>query len=383
MSITKLRFKFFIQPYVKPQMANYAHCALSIAEGFKELGVTYYGNIDYWNPNGEGYTIKQAPEGYEFDVAIYADDFLMQHRHDMEEHLSPVFNVLTDSSGFPWMREWTPTKTATDLQAVLNRPEFGLFDLVLRSHCTGWFHYPSNSAPWAFGLTNRLIELADRYRNQELLPQVAMNFRILHDARKEFVTRLNPLIGDRLPVINQITEGLETQQKAVKDTQEQYYWDHTGRRHSNDYYKFIGQSQFTYSFGGLVDFPYPGKPLLQQFHRYSRFLKTRLGLPNSAASDLIIYQHDSWRFWEVMASNSIPVHMDYNDWQLVLPVYPENGKHYIGVKRFDLQATADIMLNSSASQLEAIARDGRAWVMEHYAPVPVAKRFVTLLGERM
>lgn len=381
---TSLRFKFYIQPYVQPKESGYAHCALSIAEGFKELGITFYGNIDYWDPKGKGPVIEKAPDDFEHDVAIFADDFLMQHRQDIKTYLSgKVFNVLTDSSGFPWMREWTPTKTATDLQTVLNRPEFELFDLVLRSHSTEWFNYPSNSEPWAFGLTNRLIETALKFKEQPVVERVAMNFRILHDARKEFVGRLNPLLEGKLAVESQITEGLDTSQKEVVDPIELYYWQYSGRRHSNDYYKFISSSRFTYTFGGLVDFPYPGKPMKQQYHRYLRFIKTKLGVDRSASSDLIIYQHDSWRFWEVMLSNSIPLHMDLETWGLTLPEFPVNGEHYIGVKGFDVNSAADLMLNSNTETLQDISLKGRNWVLDNYSPKPVAERFIKVLNNRM
>ncbi len=382
-----LKFKFYLMPYREPVKAGYHHCSIALAEGFKELGVEFYGNIDQWNPTGE-YLIQKAPEGFKHEVAIYSDDYLLENREKIEQLLDPnVFNIFINSTGFPWMRDLTKLKKAADMQEVIDNPAFSRFDLILRSHSTSLFNYPQTSLPWAFGLSNRIIETSKKYEHLPVKKQVAMNFRILHDSRKEFISRLSPLIKGTLPIINEITEGLDSKNKTANGDLEQYYWEHTGRRHSEDYYRFINSSLFTYTFGGLVDFPDARRgqwpDIRRGYHRYMRFLKQRSRLEWNIHQHLAIYQHDSWRFWEVMVSNGIPIHMDFESWGLLLPEYPVNGKHYFGVKGMDVKAVADKMLNTSEQELAQIAENGKQWVLEHYAPVPTAKRFLHLLSQRM
>lgn len=46
----KLMIKFFLEPYLSPENAKYFHEFICLAEGFKMIGIEFFGNIDYWNP---------------------------------------------------------------------------------------------------------------------------------------------------------------------------------------------------------------------------------------------------------------------------------------------------------------------------------------------
>jgi hypothetical protein len=55
-----LKYLFYHVPYESPKVSGYDHCCLVIAEGLKELGDTFYGNINFWKEYGDNeYTVKQ------------------------------------------------------------------------------------------------------------------------------------------------------------------------------------------------------------------------------------------------------------------------------------------------------------------------------------
>lgn len=76
-----------------------------------------------------------------------------------------------------------------------------------------------------------------------------------------------------------------------------------------------------------------------------------------------VFQWDSWRLWETFAAGTVVINLDFKKYGYVLPVMPENWKHYIGI---DLK-------NPSAFL------DRLAWAIEHYAPKAIALRFLDIV----
>ena len=88
-----------------------------------------------------------------------------------------------------------------------------------------------------------------------------------------------------------------------------------------------------------------------------------------------IQQWDSWRLWESFAAGCATFHVDFEKYGFMLPVMPENWRHYIGVDLDDIEATTDRIV-ANPGLLEQVAAAGREWALENYAPIPVAKRFL-------
>jgi hypothetical protein len=71
--------------------------------------------------------------------------------------------------------------------------------------------------------------------------------------------------------------------------------------------------------------------------------------------------------------------VDFERYGFRLPVMPLNGEHYMGIDVGDPAAAAAAALANSAGW-GRIAAAGRAWALAHYAPQPVAQRFLQMLG---
>lgn len=380
-----MKVVFYHLPYEMPTKANYAHGIVAIAEGLRALGIEYYANIDYWHDHTTGnWLFNKMPPGYKADVAIYSNSFFEKHMDELDGILDPnQFNVLTDLSGFTWLSHWANGVRGYDLAAAYNHPYFDKFDLVLRNHGIKEYRKADNVAYWAYGLTNRMMETADKYRGEKVVPQVASNFRILHDLRKEAITRMEPILKTKYPIANLVTETLDAKGATNVSEIESYYWGHSGRRHSEQYYKFLNQSLLAYTFGGLIDIlPITNNgldKLTRQCHRVASHLFR--SSPSQMGKHVYVFQHDSWRFWEVMYSSGCPIHMDFEDWGLILPEYPVNGKHYIGVKSWDFKGRATQITKMGDDAIAEIALAGKVWVEQHYAPVPTTERFLNLLKQ--
>ena len=84
-----------------------------------------------------------------------------------------------------------------------------------------------------------------------------------------------------------------------------------------------------------------------------------------------VLRWDSWRLWESFASGCVTVHLDFEKYGFSLPVMPEPWKHYVPIDLDDIAGSADALMDR-ASDWEAIAEQGRAWAIAHYAPLPTA-----------
>ena len=91
---------------------------------------------------------------------------------------------------------------------------------------------------------------------------------------------------------------------------------------------------------------------------------------------------DSWRFWEAMAAGCVSIHADFDKYGMALPVKPVNWEHYIGID-FDRPKDAVDRIIAEPEVLERISFQGRAFALKHYSPVPVAKRFLALIGREV
>jgi hypothetical protein len=91
---------------------------------------------------------------------------------------------------------------------------------------------------------------------------------------------------------------------------------------------------------------------------------------------------DSWRFWESLAAGCVTFQVDFEKYGLLLPVMPENWRHYIGIDLDNIQETVD-RITDDPGILQTISTEGRRWVLEHYTPVPTTLRFFETVGTRL
>jgi hypothetical protein len=357
-----VQYKFFLAPYETPLKSAYQFVSIALAEGFQQLGIAYHANIDYWwEAKSNTFLFKKGAQCG--DVNIYESLYFVENEAALKEVDYTKINVLIDHND----RLFTP--------ALDDR--FKQFNVILRTHYNPKMHYRNNVKPWAFGLTNNIIDSISSSLDAPLQQRVMISYRKLHDIRKLSNERLVPLLAKQFDIYH-----FESEQPPLSITDDPLsLWSQTGRRYDPEYFVQLNSSLLNLSFGGTpVIPPLPLNLPIQVVGKLKReFLKVLYGA-NIPAKHYTLIQYDSWRLWESFASNTCPVFSDCSQFGITLPVMPEAGKHYIAVRDFDFAATAEQINQLGDEGIKRIAQQGRQWALEHYSPAAVARRFVGIVN---
>ena len=265
-------------------------------------------------------------------------------------------------------------------------PEFGgKFDFILKAHCGSKFNYPDNCIPWGFGLSNRIIkEVANVPDFKDRKKELIINYRnsiftnrktgkrvdLTHTVRRAVKVKFEPALNSLILINNKVNSS----QQSSTDPYHYLKWVQTGKRHYPDYYQRLQSSIACACFGGWFVPSFvsnPGSKISyygKNIYRRTRWESTK------------VLQWDSWRLWESLAAGCVTFHLDFEKYGFMLPVMPENWKHYIGVD-LDNPQKAIQKISNEPEILEKIAVEGRRWVIEHYSPLPTAQRFLKVVGE--
>ena len=352
---------------------EFSHLSICLAEGFKELGIPFYSNINHWHisPDREDYLFCYDPNVTYTDCSVVILDFrVLVNSTNQVALLENLFHsarkyvtvYLDDMDGF-----------------TLWNPQLNKFDFRLKTHCNTKSEYPSNCIPWVFGLSNRILQETRKIaKNPQEKIRLLVNFRVHHEnltysnawlkvpqgymiidkcsiilerpLRKIVWEQFLPLIQNILP----LDDRVDNFDKTPSDSYHYLHWKQTGKRHYPSYYQRLKESAACACFGGFVSSSYfTGEPSVEWW--------------------------DSWRFWESLAAGCVTFHVDFNKYGVKLPVMPENWRHYIGIDLDNMQDTVD-RIADDPGVLEKISREGRHWAIDNYGPVPTALRFLQMLG---
>lgn len=349
---------------------GYEHLIVCLGEGLKDLGIPFYSNINYWRlaPDREEYLFCQDPSITHEDCSVVVVSYQwVAHKWGLPENLfQPGRKYLTvyldDRDGPPC---WNP--------------EFSNFDFIFRTHFNCNSDHPYNFYPWFFGISNRILkETSDFPKYSERSWHILFNFRaeqkllsfsnswlrvgqgflrvdqglmiVDHPLREIFRNQFSPLIHDVLPVENTVDRF----DSPPSDSYQYLQWTQTGQRHQPNYYKRLKESAACAAVGGYV-------------------------VAGTGTKAPYIEWWDSWRFWESLAAGCVPFHADFEKYGIVLPVMPENWRHYIGIDLDNLQETVERIVGDPGI-LEKISAEGRRWAIENYGPVPSALRFLKAIS---
>ncbi|MBN1406003.1 MAG: glycosyltransferase family 1 protein [Candidatus Omnitrophica bacterium] len=357
----KGKIYFYCLPQGPLRRAGYQHAIVCLAEGFKELGIDFCSNVNYWKTSAgnDDYLFKHNPGVAPDDCSVVMLDSATVDSDgtlpkDLFHPKRRYITVYMDSSDGRKTHSW--------------RPEFRSFDFIFKTHHNERCRYPSNIHPWAFGLSERIIDATsvtpafkDRRRS------VLVNFRVTLPVRMAAKEKFLPHLQDILPLDNTIDPyDLQT---SSQYEHVQYY--QTGGRHDPRYYKRLRESIACCCFGGIFIPPWPrdqaARPLF-----WHRILNKLQGGP------MRILQWDSFRFWESLAAGCIAFHLDFEKYAFCMPVMPKNWKHYIGIDMENPQEAAE-RIADSFKDLERISTEGKAWALENYGPVPAALRLLNTI----
>ncbi|MEA5616914.1 hypothetical protein VB711_03525 [Cronbergia sp. UHCC 0137] len=126
------------------------------------------------------------------------------------------------------------------------------------------------------------------------------------------------------------------------------------------------------AYGGTFSQDLLKNDFFETLEDYSRLYKNFTYLKRT-----VIDRWDSWRFWESLAAGCLTFHLDFEKYGFKLPVMPNNWEHYIGLNLEDIKGDIERVMDES-EKLPIIAANGRKWALEHYSPIAVAERFLSI-----
>ncbi|GAB1539528.1 hypothetical protein NUACC21_21950 [Scytonema sp. NUACC21] len=342
------------------------HCLVCLAEGFRDLGIPFFSNVNYWREfPEEEYLVRHNPDITPDDCCVVI----------LPSNWYTVDLPLPENLFHPKRKYITVYIDGEDSdRTYIDRPEFKQFDFIFRNHFNQNLNYGENFYPWAFGLSDRILrELQEVPNFQDKKRQLLLNFRHwksnTHSVRQIICSQLIPRIEKILPVDNYVDNDIPT------DLYHYHQWEQSGKRHYPNYYERLKNSAACAAFGGFFVLPWfknPGSLM----SRASKRILTKLKLKSNT-----ILQWDSWRFWESLAAGCVTFHVDFEKYGLALPVMPKNWEHYIGIDLDNVQKAVD-RIADQPEILEKIATQGRRWALKHYSPVPTAIAFLETIGYR-
>lgn len=370
-------FKFYLLPYYIPD--NYTPELIALAEGFKELGIQFYSNINYWYEPETGEYLFKESDSDSYDVGIYDYRYIYHSKKWTPQRVNQdKINILHDRND--WLSpEWLDSR-------ILD-----VFDFILANHLLQFVNYPDKVKPWAIGYTNRIAKYIDKYRISDLSrieKEIACNFRVGHNLRGLIMKKLDQIDTLNYPINFKTTDSTNPNQVSIQGSNiDNHYWKETGHRHNPEYYKLINQSLLTYAFGGYYEYkPFCYQPynLLDKIKRKPNYYITNhlIKKGKDPSQYCFTFQYDSFRMWETLYASTCPILLDASSWGYKLPVIPENGIHYLGISGFDTESFANNLNNLTADKIFEISKNGSKWVKKHYSPIAVAKRLLKLTFEK-
>ncbi|MBK1986703.1 glycosyltransferase family 1 protein [Sphaerospermopsis aphanizomenoides BCCUSP55] len=360
---------FFCDPREGVDVGDqFQHLLVCLAEGFRELGISCFSNVNYWreSPQEEKYLLNYQPD-------ITPDDCSLVLLTNNWFHIN---YPLPDNLFKPSRQYLTVYLDGEDSdKTYIQRPEFRQFDFIFRNHFNSKLNYGKNFYPWGFGLSNRILqEVKDSPSYNERNKQILINFRSWkrgHPVRNISSSLFLPEITNLLQIDNSIDNPDNRSTEAYHELQ----WLQTGKRHYPSYYHRLKNSTACACFGGFFVPAWPNNPG-NVMNRIGKQFLSNIGLKSNT-----IVQWDSWRFWESLAAGCTTFHLDFEKYGLCLPVMPENWRHYIGIDLDNVKVAIE-RIADEPEILEQIALQGRLWAIENYSPVPTALRLLETIYQQ-
>lgn len=363
------KIKFFVTPVYPYGHDHYYHEIIALSEGLIELGHDVSCNVNYWfQPEYNSYLLKENSKD-DYEIAIYDFRYTRSFEHLLFRKGYPNFKknalkILVDRND--WISPiWKDNR------------QYQIFDLILAGHLLKNISYPANVRPWSIGLTNRITHSIDKYfnKNEKSENIIGHNFRVAHNMREYVLKGIeNNLKKYRL-------HSCFTNPENFKDLTDAYYWKSSTGRHDPDYFKLLNSKLMFASFGGYYEYKpiaYTPYTLTDKIRRkpYFWYSKVLFKKNKSIAPAVFVFQYDNFRFWEVLYSRACPVNLNFESWDFLMPVNPVEGKHYVGINKFDFYEFADRIEKMPLERIQEIGLKGRQWVNQNYSPVAQAKRLL-------
>ena len=353
---------FYCGAFHNPDYAYHDYVVL--AEGFKESGISCYGDRNmYRHKIGDEYLIQ-------YDSSFSSDDadivfFHFSIFHDGKNAANKYINAVSTKKGRKYVTVFIDTADGLKTFGFEDGPQ--KCDIVLKSHYNNKYKYPSNFSPWQFGLTNRILEAVNPLPFAERGNDFLVSFRIKHQLRDYVNNQIKPIVENYLHWDNNTNDS----NKDNLSPEDLFHWKQTGGRHFPQYYQRLSSSVMCACYGGVFSIPWGN------YNKYTAKIARELNNIIKISKWDRVRQWDSWRLWESWAAGCCVVHIDFEKYGCQLPVMPQNGVHYIGIDIDNLSKFQQILDNSS--KISEIGENGRKFILEHYTPKAIASRLLNML----
>lgn len=326
--------------YSALQDFEYSYIVFCLADGLSQLGIPIFSNIDYENQLISNFKFEASDSKYIFEKSDY------------------VVLDLSDQQFYGTIDLKIPSEKMSIAFSMRDNSNFVYLDDIplFCTHQNQYFQAPGWRIPWAFGLSQRMMDELANTSNKERNRCILNNFRpsMNQDLRSCLDFILIPSLQKYFELDSRITEE---------------------GRWGELYFKKLQTSLGCLAYGGYF----------QQNLLKNSFLRNHDDFYNSHKNyryfrDIVILRWDSWRFWESLASGCLTFHLDFEKYGLNLPVIPENWKHYIGFNLEDIKSDIERLVDEQ-DKIPEISQNGREWAFKYYSPKAVAEKFLDFLDD--
>ena len=152
--------KPYVYFYCRNEEGNLQEDVITLAEGFRELGIPFSGNCDYWleSTTPGDYLIRHDPEIRADDADVVVVGYTWPFWIRMKT-FDLVRRPLPEGLFKTGHRYRTVYMDNHDGHRTVSwEPEFRQFDLILRSKLNRRAWHPDNMKPWVLGFTERVLK---------------------------------------------------------------------------------------------------------------------------------------------------------------------------------------------------------------------------------
>lgn len=324
--------------YFLADSSTFSYAATCLADGLHQMGVPILANIDYGDLLITDFRFEKCD-----DISMRENAYcLLVDLQDTRQYYEQMIRLDT-----PYART----------VVLCTQDEVGNFcidgaDAFLCTHENRYRKLAGIRLPIGFGLSSAMIR-----KSLNLLPNeprsegFVYNFRpsLNQNLRASLDLVLLPVMRQHFPVYN--------------DTPRVGRWN-------DDYFRLLRGSLGCLAYGGTFEQDFSKNEyflLNEQFRTFTSYVERY--------RETILLRWDSWRFWEALVFGCVTIHLDFEEYGFMLPVMPENWKHYVGINLADVRRDVERLMDER-HRLPEIAWNGHQWAIEHYSPISVAKRFL-------
>lgn len=225
---------------------------------------------------------------------------------------------------------------------------------AVMAHENAFAQFHENRIPWVFGLSHKRIKNLEN--------------------KTAFSDRQNVLLRNFRPSYNQsVRDSLDC---ALIPTLEKFFTiddEISASWHAYKLSNYAGCLAYGGHFCGDLaknDF-FKNHRYIQEMIQHRRYIKPT-----------VISRWDSWRFWESLAAGCLTIHLDAEKYGFKFPVAPVAWKHYVPLDLEDPKGFVDELIRRKPEWAD-IAHAGKEWALEHYSPLPTARRFVEICVDEL